>query len=284
MDDALYYAWAPKAAVYCLGQLAIGIGVAGWLERLTRGDHGSSTAFQRWLGQLARAVSGLLLVSLTFRLLMQTASAFGLDDLWAGDNLRIVAIESRWGNGWRLQAWAAAGMLGTVLLWPARLAWVTFATCAVGLALAMPALGHAAGNPARMVLHGLHILGAAAWLGTLGVVTLTAWLRPGFEASVTTLLRRFSPVALVSAATVSASGLIAAWTYVGSWAAMWTTPYGRVLLAKLVGVAIILACGLANWRNAQRGKPPRRAILTLEWVAALFVIGATGALTEAEHP
>lgn len=284
MDDGFAYAWAPKAAVYGLGQLAIGIVVVRWLAHTARGDGRSSPSFDAWLVRFARTVSVLLIGGLILRLLAQTASAFGVDGAWAAGNLRLIALESRWGSGWRLQVLSAVGMLTAVLL-PGRARWPVFGVCAVGLGLTMPALGHAAGSPARYAVHGVHNIGAAVWLGTLGVLTLAAWRSRMLPAgSIAGLVREFSPVALTMAAGVAATGVVAAWLYVGSWTALWTTPYGRVLSAKLLGVAIILACGWANWRDARTGSAPRRTIMTLEWFAAAVVLGITGVLTESEHP
>jgi putative copper export protein len=97
------------------------------------------------------------------------------------------------------------------------------------------------------------------------------------------LIRRFSPLALAAAVAVATSGVLVAWIYVGSWAAMWTTDYGRLLTMKLLGVMSIGACGWTNWREVRAGRQPRRAVMTLEWMMAVVVVGLTGALTETEH-
>jgi copper transport protein len=151
------------------------------------------------------------------------------------------------------------------------------------LALAMPLLGHAAGSAWRQAMHVAHNLAAGAWIGTLGVITIAAW-QPSSRVPVPRLVRDFSPIALTSAGVVAVSGVIAAWTYVGSWPALWGTAYGRVLLVKLGGVALVASCGALNWREVRRGLAPRRALLTVEWLVALTVVGLTGVLTETEHP
>jgi copper transport protein len=98
------------------------------------------------------------------------------------------------------------------------------------------------------------------------------------------LVRAFSPVALASAGTVLVSGVVAAWVYVGSWPALLTTSYGRVLTVKLIGVTVILACGWTNWRAVRGGGSARPLVMTAEWLAALAVLALTGVLTETEHP
>ncbi len=287
MEEGLLYAWALKAVIYVLGQLAIGIAVVHWLTGSDdRTESLSRREPRRWLGMLARVVATLILASLTAKLWVQTASAFGAADAWLPDNLRVIALESRWGHGWRLQMLAALAVFTAAWL-PAdwRFARIAFGLSSVGLAMSMPLLGHAAGSSVRYGVHAVHNLGAAAWLGTLGVVTMAAWRdREPSDASTPALIRRFSPLALAAAAAVASSGVVVAWTYVGSWGAMWTTDYGRLLTMKLLAVMTIGACGWTNWRTVRVGRQPRRAVMTLEWMMALVVLTLTGALTETEHP
>jgi copper transport protein len=279
VEVGLDSAWAGKSLVYCLGQLAVGIVVFRRLSR--RGDG--------WLARLALIVSCLLVAALLLRAWAQTAAAFGVQEAWLPENLRLIAFESRWGAGWRLQMFAALAMLGTTLVMTGQrtVAWTAFALSTVGLAVAMPLLGHAAGSSQRYVVHVLHNLGAGVWLGTLGVMTLYAWrLRASTEEATAfaALVDRFSPLALCAAVLVGASGLTVAWLYVGSLEAMWTTAYGRVLALKLTAVALVGFCGWTNWRGVRRGSEPRRAVMTAEWIAALLVVAITGLLTEMEHP
>jgi copper transport protein len=285
VDGGLSFLWLPKAAVYGLGQLAIGIGIVRRLEMHARSGSGTDASLEQYLTRFARVLALLFLIALAFRLWAQTASAFGQSDAWAIENLRIIAFESRWGRGWRLQMTAVAVLLaGAVLVMPGRQPrWILFEIGAVGLALAMPLLGHAAGSAWRHGMHVAHNLAAAVWLGTLGVITIATW-QSSARRSVERLVRDFSPIALGSAGVVFASGVVAAWVYVGSWSSLWTTVYGRVLLAKLTGVAVVLTCGGINSLEVRGGRAPRRALLTIEWLAALLVLGFAGVLGETEHP
>lgn len=281
MEDALSYAWVPKAFVYGLAQLGIGIAVARWLA-----SPPASTAseWDRWLVRVARVVASLLVAALVGRLWVQTASAFGPNEAFGLDNLRVIALESRWGAGWRVQVMATAALLATASRIPAwRFGWLAFVMSAIGVALAMPLLGHASGSLLRYGMHAIHGLGAGAWVGTLGVMTLASWRLPHSEV-VASSVGRFSPVALTAAAAVAISGSVTGWLYVGSWASLGTTTYGRVLLLKLFVVAAVGACGWANWREVHNNRLPKRALMTLEFLAALLVIALTGVLTETEHP
>jgi copper transport protein len=279
VEVGLDYAWAGKSLVYGLGQFAVGIVV---FRRLSRRS-------ETWLSRLALFVSCLLIAALLLRAWAQTATAFGVKEAWLPENLRLITFESRWGAGWRLQMLAALAMLGAAIALPGQrtAAWIAFALSTVGLAVAMPLLGHAAGSALRYVVHVLHNLGTGAWLGTLGVMTLYGWRLRGSSEDGTAfagLVDRFSPLALGAAAVVTTSGVIVAWLYVGSLDAMWTTAYGRVLSMKLAAVALVGACGWTNWRGVRRGSEPRRSVMTAEWIAALLVVAITGLLTEMEHP
>jgi putative copper export protein len=284
VDEGLSLMWLPKAAVYGLGQLVIGIAIVRRLGNRTGTFAEHDANLEHYFLGFARALALLLVIALTFRLWAQTASAFGYSDGWAFENLRVIALESRWGHGWRLQMIAVAVLMIAVFGMHARpIRWPLFATGAVGLALAMPMLGHAAGSSWRHAIHVSHNLAAAAWVGTLGVITIAAWhsrARPAIEP----LVRAFSPVALTSAGIVLASGVVASWIYVGSWSSLWGTAYGGVLIAKLTGVTVVLACGGINWREVRRGGVPSRLVMSVEWLAVLAVIGLTGVLTETEHP
>ena len=63
------------------------------------------------------------------------------------------------------------------------------------------------------------------------------------------LVPAFSPVAMVSVATLVLTGSVASWAHLESVSSLWTTPYGRLLLLKVVVVAGVLAMGALNWRR-----------------------------------
>lgn len=277
MDDGLLLAWLPKAVVYICAQLSVGLIVV-------RGFAPSPFAKSAWFNRCATAASLLLCGALLARVWVQSASAFGASDALLPENLTLIALESRWGGSWRLQAYAAAAMVLFALI-PRRMGWGLFAISAIALCLVMPALGHAGGSASRHAIHAIHNLGAAAWLGTVGALAIAAWTWPRAEQSaIGAIVKRFSPLALCAAATVATSGVSAGWLYVGSWDALISTDYGRALLLKLLGVGVIAGCGLVNWRNARRGNPPHRMVMTLEWIAAVVVLILTAQLTETEHP
>lgn len=102
----------------------------------------------------------------------------------------------------------------------------------------------------------LHEVAAALWLGTLFVL-VTAGLpaillgapRERRGALVAELVARFSPLALAAAILLGVTGVIAAWVNLKHVSALWTTPYGYALDAKLCVVAVVAALGAWNWRR-----------------------------------
>lgn len=94
----------------------------------------------------------------------------------------------------------------------------------------------------------LHMLVAAVWLGGLvGVVVLVATSRSTTTPSVATVVSRFSTLALVAVATLWVSGAVQAWWTVGDPTDLFSSSYGRLLLAKLGLVVITMA--LAAWNR-----------------------------------
>ena len=66
------------------------------------------------------------------------------------------------------------------------------------------------------------------------------------RACASTLARRFSQIALVSVIVLAVSGVIRALWEVNSVSELWTTGYGRVLIAKTVLFAVLLVIGYRN--------------------------------------
>lgn len=144
----------------------------------------------------------------------------------------------------------------------------------VALLVVAPALGGSAvpSSPswALIPIHVLHVAGMGAWFGGLAalVVVLPRALRAvpdgpprlGLQAAV---LLRFSPVALVSVAVLTAAGTGLAVLHLTTLYDLTDTAYGRAIVAKaaLLVVAIVLAVGqreylLPQLRRLADGEPP----------------------------
>ncbi|HEY7945537.1 MAG TPA: CopD family protein, partial [Casimicrobiaceae bacterium] len=77
-----------------------------------------------------------------------------------------------------------------------------------------------------------HLLAAGAWLGALpALVYCLASAQP--NDAIARVTRRFSLLGMISVSVLLASGIVNAYFLVGSFAALFGTPYGRTLIIKL---------------------------------------------------
>jgi copper transport protein len=184
--------------------------------------------------------------------------------------------------------------LAFALAWRgARGAWPVAGVAAVALALR----GAFAGRVTTMV-NPLHVLGASLWIGTLFVLVtcgLGELLRPTVPASerepaVAEIVHRFSIVALTSAALLGITGLVTAWTHLHALRALWTTPYGYALDAKLFFVGVVAALGAWNWRRvgpslgSDGGARAIRRTASTELLVAAVVLLLTAILVSLPSP
>lgn len=181
-----------------------------------------------------------------------------------------------------------------------RTAWNAAFAAAIAAGITPAFGGHGvAGDTAYLAVPAdiVHVIGGSAWLGTLAVIVLVAIpaalkapddVRPG--ARVAVLINKFSPLALTCGASVVATGLGASVIRLPRIDTLWTTPYGVVLLLKLVFVVFLFGAGAWNWR---RMKPrltgdntigPLRSSASLELVLTGVVLGLTAILVATQLP
>ncbi|MGV9900132.1 copper resistance CopC/CopD family protein, partial [Streptomyces tendae] len=120
---------------------------------------------------------------------------------------------------------------------------------AVGLALTWAAAEHASAGiqvPVAMTSSVLHLLAAAVWLG--GLVALLTTLRASRPAPDAATVARFSRTAFTAVTVLVVTGVYQSWRGLGSWEALTGSTYGRLLLAKVVLVAVLLAVAAVSRR------------------------------------
>jgi putative copper resistance protein D len=146
----------------------------------------------------------------------------------------------------------------------------------------------------------LHLCAAGFWIG--GLVPLTIFLarvRSSFSLgeTVVRVVRRFSTLSLCCVSVLVVSGVSNSWLLVGSIHALFTTPYGRLLLVKLTLFAILIAIGARN-RFLIKAKPLkapagrnvlsqlRRNVICEAWLgfAVVAIIACLGVTPPARHP
>lgn len=129
----------------------------------------------------------------------------------------------------------------------------------------------------------VHLLVVSLWIGGLAVLLLA--VLPGRDRDVlAAVLPRYSKLAMVSVATLTAAGGLLAWRLVGSVDSLLHTGYGRILLIKLTAFAVMLLAGLASktWvdRRLKVAADTRTLAIsvTVETVLAVVVLGVAAFL------
>ena len=181
-----------------------------------------------------------------------------------------------------------------------------------GLLLTPPLGGHAAAgsDPVYGAIVGwIHVGAAAVWGG--GLILLLVCVLPRSRLRLRNHVPQFSAMATVSISVATITGSVQSWRQLHSIQALWTTHYGRFLLAKLLcfGLLMLVAAG-SHYLTKQAAEEPeqvpalpgiggqRRAVAALErqrqrqkeelraaWLlrrfvlaevlVAIFVLGAT---------
>jgi putative copper export protein len=187
-----------------------------------------------------------------------------------------------------LMAAALAG-LATVPRLRGRLGWwIVGLAAAIGIGVDV-ATGHAAagtGAALQVATQSLHGLAAAWWMGGLAALLLLLRSTPAEERL--DAARRFSFWAAIALVLVIATGVIRAIDEIGTLDALFTTDFGRVVLAKsaiLLGLACLGAFNrFINLRNAARVLGGLRRVGGAELVLAVLVFGFSALLVNLTPP
>ena len=151
------------------------------------------------------------------------------------------------GQSWLASTVAAA--LVTVLAIAARSMTGVALVAAGSIAALVPMAlqGHAATAPgdhgAAIVAFGLHIVGAAVWLGGLGVLLVLGLGLTGRPLA--DLAARYSGIALVAFIVVGFSGVVSAWIRLGGIGGLFTA-YGALVIVKSTALVIAGLLGAAH--------------------------------------
>ncbi|MFI1964520.1 copper resistance protein CopC [Streptomyces pathocidini] len=167
-------------------------------------------------------------VALVSRLLLLAAAALFVAVLF-GTYARSEDPRQRKDLGFGLGVGGAALAAGTAATW----AFAEHASTGLQPGVAMP-------------VDVLHLLAVAAWLGGLAALLVSLYRGPSIERAA---VRRFSRLAFGSVLVLAATGLYQSWRQVGSWDALTSTAYGRLLLVKvgLVGLLVGVAWISRHW-------------------------------------
>jgi copper transport protein len=239
----LIRAWLPAvlAGVLVLvteASIEAGVGLAGGLRPSTFGPLFDGTFGRVWLVRMVLLVA---LLPLLVRLARPAAPAGSVGAMAATDT-----VEAGREGG---TAAARRGLLAA-------------ATALAGGVTATPAFwGHATtadNRAAAFASDTIHLLGVGAWVG--GLLCLAALVprvlrraSPGERAtSLARTVPRFSKLALGSVVLLTGTGTYLAINQVGTWKGLFGTPYGKLLVAKIVGLAAALVLAGFNLFRTQR--------------------------------
>ncbi len=108
-------------------------------------------------------------------------------------------------------------------------------------------VGHVRDDQHRVALHGLlviHLLGIGFWIGSLWPLLRLA--KAGDQIRIAEIMVRFGELAAIAVGLLIVAGCGLAWVLLEDLGRLVSTGYGRVLLAKLVAVSLLLALAALN--------------------------------------
>ena len=240
-------------------------------------ERSNALALPLWL--VGSAILSLLL-SIGWLVLM--ASSMAGTPLWPLDQEAIGGLltGSAIGAAWKLRMVALVVAAFAAMFAAQRSLWLSGVMLASGIALGtLPWTGHGAMDEAAMgwvhlIADILHLIASGAWVGALlGLLLLVS--RPAAEVDAAHLglthraLHGFGTVGTIVVATVVVTGLVNAWMLVGidNVAALATTLYGQLLLAKLA--LFVLMLGLASLNRFRLTPAFERSIASADHRGAL---------------
>ncbi|MFJ8360753.1 copper resistance protein CopC [Streptomyces sp. NPDC093984] len=165
-----------------------------------------------------------------------------------------------------------------------RLRFAIVSAVSLALALTWAVAEHASAGiqvPLAMTSAVLHLLAMAVWLGGLAALVTVLQRTPGELPA--PAVARFSRLAFAAVAVLAATGAYQSWRGLGSLDALTSTPYGRLLVAKLAGVALLLTAAACSRRFTARLAVPAAAEVPAPPERVRETVGAAPGDADAAH-
>ena len=140
--------------------------------------------------------------------------------------------------------------------------------------------GHASSSASHEVAVttvALHVAAASLWVGGLGALLVLLGRRRELLA---TALPRFSTLAGACLAVVTVSGVLTAQVRLGSWAALFFTGYGALVIAKAGALVLLGGLGLLTRRRMAAGRVPVLRWAGIEVTLMAVTLGLAAALSQ----
>ncbi len=268
------------------GVACVGLALVGVL--LPNGRHTADAAEAHRVRVLVDralvAAGGSWLVTALCGVVFRAADAYGRPvTALTGPQLLAWATGLAAGRGALLTAACAAAVLGCAvarLRDPEPVALRIVLVIALLGTLTPGVTGHAsssAGHQVAVTTVALHIATASLWVGGLGAVLA---LLGGRRRLLQTVVPRYSTLAGFCLATVTASGLLTAQVRLGSWAALFLTGYGALVIAKTVALVLLGVLGLLTRRRMAAGRLPVLRWAGVEVALMAVTLGLAAALSQ----
>jgi copper resistance protein D len=203
-------------------------------------------------------VAALLSALLWFWLEVANMSGLSPASAFSAKAWRTVLFETNFGRVWQLRlgviamtfVFAISGLTQQKPLRRSMILVLWFLSAVLLISLAW--ISHAAAamvQPLGLLGDALHLTAAGAWIGGLAPLAIfltrvSVCLSLGERAA--RVVKRFSTLSLCCVSLLVASGICNSWLLVGSIHALFTTPYGRLLLFKLTLFAVLVGFGARN--------------------------------------
>jgi putative copper resistance protein D len=264
------------------------------LDRFVLPDHSAVAAARRRLGQAVIAAAVVLLAASVGELVIRAMAMTGAGTEVAVRAIPAVLAHTHYGALWILRIIAVILVLIARSL-PVRSAGLIFALVVAGTTALTGHAGDRGDWTSSALSDWIHIVCGGAWTGGLLLLAplLLGSARGWPPAVLTPACRRFSRLATICLAAVLLTGACNAWGQIPDVPTLWSSVYGRLLLAKVALVAVLVAYGAANrftvLPRLERGAAPDahgrlRRYVAVEAVLALGVFAITAVLTDSTPP
>ena len=180
------------------------------------------------------------------------------------------------------QAIAAAGAAAAAIAVADRSA-APFGIVLSLLLLPVPTVAGHALDPGRSWLEVpidlFHFVAAAVWIGGIFALALVVPREDASPDVFERAMRRFSTLAVASVVTVAITGGLRAIAELSSVSQLWTTSYGRSLLAKTAIFAVLIGLGALSRASVREGVGRLRNVVRVELALAAGLVVAVAILT-----
>lgn len=272
-----------------ISRLVVDLSAAAAIGGLALATVGLSRSGPEWNRAIdvAAAASGIWTVSSAvttfFTFLSVAGSKISIDEQF-GQSMGVFLTGTDLGLAWLVSVLVAAAV--TVLCFAVRSRGMVALTAGVSMIGLIPLAqqGHAAGtasHDAAVTALGLHLVGAALWVGGLTMLVLLRGVLPGDRLAV--VVARYSSIALGCFVLVAVSGVASAQIRVGALSNLFT-PYGTLVLVKIGAIVAIGVLGAVQRRRAIRSlaeAPARHRPFWTLIVVELAVMGVASGFAAA---